>query len=182
MASLKMANLNKNSQMQSFVFKDKTFDFPIEVYPYFLDKVSMKAFIVIMILTALAMIFISIITENTFGIWLFAFVSVALLIISYAHKKPRFIIEKDKLILVEHGFIKPKELYWKDCILYPTFNKSNATGQEIPLLHFLYKNNNGEMERFSWLGLKQIRFNEHHFDKDDTLKFFENIKSLSEKQ
>lgn len=167
--------------MQTFNFKNKSFEFPIGVYPYFLDKFSMKAFIIIMILTALAMIFISVITENTFGIWLFAFVSIALFVLSYAYKKPAFIIEKDKLILVEYGFIKPKELYWKDCILYPTFNKSNATGQEIPLLHFLYKNQNGEMERFSWLGLKHIRFNEHHFDKDDTLKFFEQIKLFSEK-
>lgn len=123
-----------------------------------------------------------IINTHLFGIILAVlFIVILSALLALLYKKPRFIIYPDKLIFTEHGFIKPKELYWKDCTLYPAFHKNTANGQEIPLLHFLYKNNNGEMERFSWLGLKHIRFNEHHFDKDDTLKFFENIKSLSEK-
>lgn len=166
--------------MRPFNFNGATFNFPIKVYTYF-DKTLTIAFFVIMLLVAFAILFNSIIAKHIFGIWLSAFIVLAVLASSYLYKKPRFIIEKDKLIVLEHGLIKPKQLYWQDCTLHATFNEHHATKKEIALLHFCYQDNKNEMQRFAYLGLNNIRFDDYHFDKDDTLKFFEQIKSLSEK-
>lgn len=124
---------------------------------------------------------VSIINTHLFGVILAILFTVILSTLAFLYKKPRFIIYPDKLLFTEHGLIKPKELSWQNCILLPTYNKHHATGKEIPILHFGYKNTNDEMERFAYLNLAYIRFDNEHFDKDDTLKFFEQIKSLSEK-
>lgn len=165
--------------MQSFQFKDKAFNFPIEVYLY-LPKKLMIFISIITILFFIVVLEVSIKNSHLFGVLIVLFVVVILTTLAFLYKKPRFIIYPDKLVFTEHGLIN-KELYWKDCILYPTYNKHHSTGKEIPILHFGYKNTNDEMERFAYLNLAYIRFDNEHFDKDDTLKFFEQVKALSEK-
>lgn len=176
--------------MNSIQFKGKTFDFPIKGYVHF-EYNQTKFFVIcsfIIMLTFCAMVFVRIITDKSFGIWMFLFLLAFGFSQFILHKKPKFVIHKDKIVLSEHGLIKPKELYWKYCTLYTTFHKSNATinkvngtSQEIPLLHFLYQDKNNKTCRFFYVNLANLRLNEHHFDKDDTLQFFETMKQMSEK-
>lgn len=166
--------------MQAFQFKDKTFEFPIEVYVYY-PKQLIIFLSVILMLFCTTVLTVSVINAHLFGILIVLFFVVIITTLAFLYKKPRFIIYPDKLVFTEHGLIKPKELSWQDCILHATFDKHHATKKEIALLYFYYQDNKNEMQRFACLNLNNIRFDGCHFDKDDTLKFFEQIKLFSEK-
>lgn len=61
--------------MNSIQFKGKTFDFPIKGYVHF-EYNQTKFFVIcsfIIMLTFCAMVFVRIITDKSFGIWVFLF-------------------------------------------------------------------------------------------------------------
>lgn len=162
--------------MQTFQFKDKTFEFPIGVYIYF-GRLGLIAN-VLLPLVILFFIINAFINKDMFTAIFGIFIIILFGIMIFLTNKPRLILHPNKIVFVEHGLIKPKELFWQDCILHATFDKHHATKKEIALLHFCYQDNKNEMQRFACLNLNNIRFDDCHFDKDDTLKFFEHIKAF----
>lgn len=162
----------------AITFQGKTFIFPIKAYLHFGNKKFCVALIVITTSIVCTMAVIDMITGRLFGILIAVFFVIASCALAFLYQKPRFLIYADRLVVVEHGMLKPKTLYWKDCTLHTTYRKHTDTGKEIPLLHFLHRIDGGDMGRFSVLNLAFLCFEHHHFDVNHTLKFFEKIHSL----
>lgn len=172
-----MTNLNTNSQMQSFTFKNKTFDFPIGVY-WHLPKRLRITFALLGIALIIMMILLAI--QGNWSFIMFGFFGIAL---SYAvvkiTKKPRFVLYDDKMVFDEHGTTKPKILPYTHAKLYAYERKHHSS--IIHFVDFLYQDNRGST-KIATINLEQARFDTHHFDKDDTLAFFEQLIAHQNKQ
>lgn len=159
--------------MQSFQFKDKTFDFPIGVY-WHLPK---KLWIIFGIM-GFALIMMMIITAIK-GDWNFIAFGIVVIALFYAlitvTKKPRFVLYDDKMVFDEHGMTKPKILPYTHAKLYTYEHKHSSTGTMLYFVDFLYQDNEDNLTKIATINLEQARFDTHHFDKDDTLAFFEQL-------
>lgn len=172
-------NLNANRQIQSFEFQGKSFDFPIGVYWHLPKKLWITfallgiALIIMMILLAIQ------------GNWSFVIVGMFGIALSYAvvkiTKKPRFVLYDDKMVFDEHGTTtNPKILPYTHAKLYAYERKHHSS--IIHFVDFLYQENTSDTTKIATINLEQARFDTHHFGKDDTLQFFEQLIAHQNKQ
>lgn len=165
--------------MTDFKFKDKTFDFPISVYRnYHFNKKTQVIFIIIIGIGFIITTLFALMIEKYWGMMVYLLLVIAFYIAILMSKNTLMVIYPKKVVFKNFGIGKPKTLNWQDCQLENTTLKRDFG--EIPLLNFLSKRNDGKMERIFYLVLNNVRFDNEHFDKDDTLKFFEKVKALSE--
>lgn len=173
-------NLNANRQIQSFEFQGKSFNFPIGVY-WHLPKKLWITFALLGIALIIMMILLAI--QGNWSFIMFGLFGIAL---SYAvvkiTKKPRFVLYDDKMVFDEHGMTKPKILPYTHAKLYAYEHKHSSTGTIIHFVDFLYQENTGDITKIATINLEQARFDTHHFDKDDTLAFFEQLIAHQNKQ
>ncbi|WP_066802191.1 hypothetical protein [Moraxella oblonga] len=165
--------------MTDFKFKDKTFNFPIFVYRnHHFNKKTQVIFIIIMVIGFIITTLFALMIEKYWGMMVYLFLVIAFYVTVLMSKNPLMVIYPQKVVFKNFGIGKPKTLDWQDCQLEIATLKRDFG--EIPLLNFLSKRNDGKMERIFYVVLNNIRFENEHFDKNNSLKFFEKIKALSE--
>lgn len=165
--------------MTDFKFKDKSFEFPISVYRnYHFNKKTQVIFIIIMVIGFIITTLFALMIEKYWGMMVYLLLVIAFYVTVLMSKNPLMVIYPKKVVFKNSGIGNSKTLDWQDCQLETTTLKRDFG--EIPLLYFLSKRNDGKMESIFYLVLNNVRFENEHFDKDDTLKFFEQIKLLSE--
>lgn len=173
-------NLNANSQIQSFEFQGKSFDFPIGVYWHLPKKLwvifGIIGFMLLIMMTLGAL-------KGDLFTALFGFIVIALfLVMLFFIKKPRFVLYDDKMVFDEHGTTKPKILPYTHAKLYAYEHKHSSTGTMLYFVDFLYQDNEDNLSKIATINLEQARFDTHHFGKDDTLQFFEQLIAHQNKQ
>lgn len=172
--------VNTNENAGSFHFKDKTFDFPIGVYWHLPKKLwiifGIIGFMLLIMMTLGAL-------KGDLFTALFGFIVIALFFVMlFFIKKPRFVLYDDKIVFDEHGTTNPKILPYTHAKLYAYEHKHPSTGTIIYFVDFLYQDNRGDTTKIATINLEQARFDTHHFDKDDTLAFFEQLIAHQNKQ
>ncbi|STZ08185.1 Uncharacterised protein [Moraxella caprae] len=159
--------------MNTFTFDGKTFEFPIRVYVYF-GRIGL-IFTVFFPLISLFFAIAGLIGKNTFGAIFGIVMFILFAVMAFLYQKPKLILYPDKIAFVEHELIKPRYLSYEASKLYAHEVKDYKTGKLIYTLAFIYQDEKGDWQQFAKVNATYIRLDEHYFDTETTVAFFEHL-------